>query len=150
MRRVFRCYFWILVSGEILTLGGTLPTVDQEPIVWPLLISSYITLVGIWGFSYRKRIWRPELWRGWLFIEAGLVVFGIGRLFILAPEAYQILNADGIPASFVAIFFIAIGSIALAAWCLGLVGLYLYAYRSAEIWNPAPIPDVADSDTLTM
>jgi hypothetical protein len=69
---------------------------------------------------------------------------------IITAEAYRIWIADGVPASLIEIIFIAAASIVFAGWGLELLGLYLYAYRSAETWNPAPIPEVADSDTLTI
>lgn len=117
----WKIYFWILSA---LIFFGALSTIDSStsPFEYFDLIFCTIGLVSLFGYSYKKRILNISFWKFFA------PVFLFWEIFFLIYENFIIGGSENIEHSF--IFFM----ISLLITIPGYVAVFLYGYRSKEIW----------------
>ena len=105
----------------LVLLGMTVGTIDKEPLTkWQLLDipMSIIGTIGVVAFAFKKVMSKPRFWKIWLILS---ILWGI-VFSIFSP--HNIFEGDIVIA------------IASSLFCLpGYLALFLYVYRSKEIWD---------------
>lgn len=126
----WKIYFWIIVVLMAAALGtqlaGTLGVemfADEDLDVLDTIsyAISALSLVGVFGYAYSKPLLQPRLWQLWLPIAllADIYFFGYEVLY---PELDEPMSAVAV------IVFYAIFAVPQ------YVALYLYGFRSKELW----------------
>lgn len=82
--------------------------------------------VGVFGYSFRRRLFQPKFWRTLLPI---VVVWDIWLGLDSFKEFHSVLNQDEVWIAYMALVF------ALVLIVPTYVALYLYGYRSRNIWE---------------
>lgn len=135
----WKIYFLILtllmIAGTALIVADSLgvllpagtPLLDDD---WTWLDSlsiliTWVGIVGLFGFAYKKVIGGQNFWKKWFIFT--LVLDISYTVYDSYPEGFAIEDIwyDIIAYSLILPYYIA---------------LYLYGYKSEELWNPRPIP----------
>ena len=115
-----------------------------EGLYWPEMIEvtfMLVSLTAVGGYAFRVAILRPVVWMvglwGVLALEAYDLMLSLdcvleigGRCLFVAAES-QIPNTSHLSSGVIVGALILVSVLTLPA----VVAQYLYAYRSAEIWN---------------
>jgi hypothetical protein len=134
----WKFYFWILtiliVGGTGLSIAESLGIlspeegVPDEPLRWLDWLDMPITgisLVGLFGFAYKKIIGGQSFWKGWfifiLIYDTAYMVYQYYPEDFVGEEVWLDLLAQS--------FFIPL-----------YIAFYLYGYKSDSLWNPQPTP----------
>lgn len=116
--------FWKIYAILLLVvvlLGMTAAVTGEEPLTkWELsdMPISIIGLIGVVAFAFKKAIFRPRFWKNWLVLS---ILWGFLFWMFSSRDIFEYGIATGIIASI----------LALPAY----LALFLYGYRSKEIWN---------------
>ena len=132
----WKVYFWfttlllgastgvlIADSLEILPLENEDSLLD-EPWTWLdslNIVVSWIGIVGLFGFAYKKIIGEQDFWKRW---------FVFTLIFDISYEVY-VESLEGFTTE-VIWFYILVYSLSIPYY----VALYLYGYKSDSLWNP--------------
>lgn len=124
-RKFWKFFFWLLLVLEIVSIGMMID--DQESWV-EILVDVFIytfVLTALFGYAYRKRILARTVWR--LTIPIALI-YDIHSLVTLDFEDIESTTELLVLSS---ITFAVMAPLVFAQY----LGLFKYAYRSAEIWQ---------------
>jgi hypothetical protein len=132
----WKIYFWFItllfghLTGSLIADSlGILPLDEEGPILdepwgwldWLSLLIAWIGIVGLFGFSYKKAIGEQNFWKRWfIFILVFDISYAIYEHYpkgFVAEEVWLDILGYSIP---VPIY----------------IALYLYGYKSEELWNP--------------
>jgi hypothetical protein len=126
-RKWWKIYFFLALVLTFAEFVLLLFVDDGRTLVWwewayvPLYT---IQIVGLFGFVYRHRLAIPLLWK---FAFVASVAYEVWELLSIATDP-QLHGADQ------AIFFVATVAMGLALQVPMLLGLFLYGFRSKELW----------------
>lgn len=123
MKIIWKVYFWIFAFIVVSGYSATLAKKTAFYLYFDILLS-IVGLVSLWCYAYEKRILRPNFWRLFfcLFLPWNVINMIYGPFYVdseLVGQSDQ-FYAKLIPAA-----------ISLPAY----IALFLYAFRSKEIWN---------------
>lgn len=122
----WRIYFWILLAGFVVGIPafvylGTVQTADV--IDW---LVSAVGMLGLFGYAYRRAIAARRFWAAWLPFQ---VLWDLLVAFLLVPRALAYAFPEAEPSTLVE-------DLAAFAFLVPLyVALFLYSFRSRELWE---------------
>ncbi len=128
----WKVYLWALVGLSLLGYA-VLGIQWMQPADVIDLVLAFVSLVGLFGYAYSRRIRGPGFWRLWLPLQVAwslafaLLLVPLGAAEQIPVEGGEVPGSDG--------WDRAIGlALALPLY----VALFLYAYRSPELWRRDP------------
>ncbi len=134
MRRrwYWKVYFVLIgaltVSGIGLSFYYPGETASLDRIAeWASVPMYAVQLVGLFGFIHWRRIGSPLLWK---FVFAATVLEFVWASYEMALET-SVFSSDDLP------FFLSMAFGGIALLLPLLVALYIYAFRSQELWVKA-------------
>ncbi len=122
----WKLYFALVVLLQLLTIAVVLPETSLGPIETIDLPASMISLLGMWAFAFQRQLGRARFWQIWFPV---IVTWDMVILFYFVPQglAYALSGSDPTTAT-ENLFSLALGAPLYAA-------LYLYAFRSNDMWS---------------
>jgi hypothetical protein len=122
--RGWRFYFWLMSALFVVAVGFELfqPSDDRFVTVVDYLAWGF-SLVGLFGYAYRRIILRREIWRTWLPL---VLIWDSG---VLLRQFWREDLGDDVA------LFVAIVAFTTLAVIPQYVALYRYGYRSPELWG---------------
>lgn len=122
---LWKIYFWFLVMVVGAFFGASLVQgLDAVKIID--FVISLISLAGLFGFAYRRKIGVSLLWKVWLPV-------------IVAWDAWTNFLWNGLSGfhGLAWLDVIVVGAVFDAIFAGEYIALYLYGFRSEEIWRKA-------------
>lgn len=124
----WKIYFIALLT---LTIGAYIAAFsDFDYIDIPL---NMISMIGLFGYAYKRRFFFRGFWKYWLFV----IIFWDSLHLFLSIKHSWINDRESIElAGHNFIVAIIIGAaIGLAIFLPGFIALYLYGFRSKDLWD---------------
>ncbi len=123
---MWKVYFWLLVVASLIGLPafvflGTIQAIDLVDL--PL---SLVSLVGLFAYAHRRSLGTQRFWRFWM---PAVLLWDIAVLTYFVPQGLAYALPDSEPTTLAENVF----SFALAVPLYA--ALYLYAFRSPELWE---------------
>ena len=110
--------------GLMFFLSGEITSIEDMA-EWAALPMYLVQLVGLFGLVYGRRIGSARVWK---------LVFAVTALDFLWNGYSLAINAESF-ANISAIFLVFMAAVVAAIFVPLLAALYLYAFRSDEMWN---------------
>ena len=147
---LWKIYFWIFSTINVLFAVSSLfdPGLEFEGwLKWLLLFASLLTLIsliGLYAFSWRKRILQPIFWQILFVVNTIFTIVAIVYTIrqttskIINDPEYLALQSSGVQASsetailVITIIFI---YIVLVPFIPAYIANYLYAFKSKALWQ---------------
>lgn len=129
-KKGWKIYFWVMASLHLLAIVTTFVAPEDEYssldqlvnyVVYPIII------LGVFGFAYGKSIFASGFWKIWILVTLATDARSFSYLF---ETDFIDAAGMGLYLSIALIVALATIMIALQYFCL-----YLYAFRSPEIWR---------------
>ena len=121
----WKVFFWVIIVIELLSL--ILMVSDSEEtwlnIILDIIVYSSI-IIGLYGFSYNKKILNKKIWVYLIPIGIALEIYGFlreGLTFESSEEMYVVLAITAV--------------IIVPLLFLQFLALYKYSFKSPEIWS---------------
>ena len=115
----WKIFIWVYLSISVFLFTLIEPTIFlvSDVIIW------LITLVGLFGYAYEKRIFNNIFWRIWLFVKISWDVYFNFLDDLITQSKLPVYN--DIPA------YILFACILLTCY----IGIYSYGYKNVEFWK---------------
>ena len=123
-RRAWKAYFWVALIADLslATFAFAFPEIyDTTEITYIDFMVSAVAMIGMFGFSYRKRIARRSFWKAQFPIILSWDLYAAGGDWTVWDSFSEFSPT-------IAIYL-----------TLGLplyIALYRYAFKEDETWNP--------------
>ena len=111
---IWRIYFWILsaINLVFVFIVAVFGTVSSSVILQ--LFLDLGSIIGMWAFAYRKRLFVRVFWKAWWVVAIGV-------------EIMEVVNSNG---------NVGLGGVTFVVFIVPLyVALFLYAYRDRAVWK---------------
>lgn len=130
-KKGWKIFFWVMMSLQLMLMVSTFidPIEDKIPIDHFIDFVIYpITILGIFGFAYNKRLITSGFWKNWIVIAIITDIYSISAIFKTdigsASSGIELYLYVG------TILAILVPIMALQYYCL-----YSYAFKSTQIWS---------------
>jgi hypothetical protein len=125
---LWKFYFWVVLTLDLIAFVTPL-SLQQGRRVWETVDMGVflLALVGLFGFCWGKKMLSPLFWQVFLacfLLWMGWYVFAVAPL----PHVSSRANSLHVPSQL-------ISSLAIVPHLPLIVALYLYSYKSAELWR---------------
>lgn len=123
-------FFWLnAIFVPLILIGITM--MPLAPLDYVDLTLFFVNLTGLYGYVFRKRIAGAPWWR----LACGTYLLWFIAYEYVLPFGFGLVRYGEQPA-------LGIDTLISAALSIPMiVALYLYGFRSDDIWNPGPPPE---------
>jgi hypothetical protein len=134
-RWYWKVYFFFLAAQMVLTIGFSLYYLEDATALdaiaeWAVFPLYAVQLLGLYGFIYWRRFANAMLWR-LVFVASIVEAAQTSWVVYSMPDSLPDIPAFG------SWIFLATALVVAVLIVPLLVGLFLYAYRSAALWATA-------------
>ena len=137
--RSYRC-FKVYFCGSVVVLAVCLPlelfgAIDVDLRVSDVLwsVPFCISLAGIGGLIFSRRLWRQEFWKFWFF---GYVIFTVGSLAWGAFDLAGAISESPELWTPLGLVVLGLGTLLLVnVTAIEFHALFIYAFRAPHIWR---------------
>ena len=111
---IWRIYFWMFgaINLVLVFIVAVFGTVNGSVVLQ--LFLDLGSIIGMWAFAYRKRLFVRAFWKAWWVVAIGV-------------EIVEVVNSNG---------NVGLGGVTFVVFIVPLyVALFLYAYRDRAVWK---------------
>lgn len=140
----WKIYFWVFtilivisaLYGITYSLGILFPD-EIDParaeswiwVDWVYLPVVGISIFGLFGYAYQKTFGKQSFWKRWFIF---ILIFDASSM--VYEYSTGVFDIEGMWQPVITL------SLLIAIFLPYYVALYLYSYKSEELWNPQPTP----------
>ena len=119
----WKTYFWILAALLAVKYAAILP---MQAAVYQYFDhpTPIVALAGLFGYAYKKQIIHANFWKIWFFL-----VLAWEAVYTIFLADWTVIEKHGLAVA------LAAKLLSFAIIAPGYVALYLYGFRSRELWE---------------